>query len=362
MKKNLPIIQKLKEANLVGRGGAGYPVWQKWQAVFDSPVNTLTTEQSKIGKFVLCNCSEGEPGVSKDGFLIEKYSAEIINGMKIALDYLGAKKGYFFINETYYKKYNKILTAEIKKAGVDIELFKKPHSAGYIAGEESTLINVIEGEHAEPRLKPPYPVSCGLWGQPTLVNNVETFYDICRVMSDNYAPTRAYSILGDCLFPGVYELPISYSIAQVLETTHNFPKFDFCVQVGGDGSGEVLNHKQLNQPATGAGSLHIYSITKHKPLDLIKWWANFFLVESCGKCTPCREGTNRLALELSKPYIDWKMVGDLLTNLRDSSFCALGMSVPIPMISYIKNVVKLDKENILKILPAEKAEMCKIIN
>jgi NADH:ubiquinone oxidoreductase subunit F (NADH-binding) len=313
------IIEQLKNANLVGRGGASYPVWQKWQAVFEAPINDKTGEQgidTMAGKYVVCNCSEGEPGVLKDAYLIEKYPERIIDGMKLAIDFLGAKKGVFYLNETYHKKYKKSLLLAIKISGAPIELFKKPHSAGYIGGEETTVLNVIEGLRAEPRLRPPYPVTQGLWGQPTLVNNVETFYDVSRVIKSDYQPTRSYTILGDCLFEGVYELPNNLTINEVLRQTHNFPKFDFFVQIGGDGSGEVLNQTQLNQPASGAGTIHLYSLTKHEPINLIRNWVNFFMTESCGKCVPCREGTYRLAELLAEPRPSWQLSRLLILCLR----------------------------------------------
>lgn len=354
------LISQLKKAALVGRGGASFPVWQKWDAVFNATVNP--SEDDKQGKFVICNCSEGEPGVKKDAYLIEKYADRIIDGMKIAIDFLSAKQGIFYLNENYYKKYKHLLEKAIRTSGAPIVLFKKPHDAGYIGGEETTVLNVIEGQHAEPRLKPPYPVTHGLWSQPTLVNNVETFYDVSRVAKGDYKPTRAYTITGDCLFEDVFELPIGLTIEEVLRETHNYPKFNFFVQVGGDGSGEVLSYKQLKKPATGAGSIRVYSTIKHDPINLIRNWVNFFMGESCGKCTPCREGTYRLSEILAEPRPDWQAVRQLLTNLGDTAFCALGMSVPIPIIGYVSNVLKNDKDHEVKIMPSDKATLIKYLS
>lgn len=346
------VIAKIKQANLVGRGGACYPTHLKWEAVFQAPVDNNGSVVA--GKYVICNCSEGEPGVLKDTYFIEKYPERIIDGMKIAMDFLSAKKGIFYLNENYHKKYKKSLELAIKNSGSLIELFCKPHAAGYIGGEETTLLNVIEGKHAEPRMKPPYPVTSGLWGQPTLINNVETFVDVSRVLQGDYKATRAYTLIGDCLFEDVYELPIDYTIEKILIKTHNFPKFDFFVQVGGDGSGVVLNHKQLKVQAGGAGTIHVYSTVKHEPITLIRNWVNFFMNESCGKCVPCREGTYRLEEILAEPKPNWQVVRDLLDNLAETSFCALGMSVPVPILSYVDNVLKNDKSNSLRILPGEK--------
>ena len=339
---------------MVGRGGANYPTWQKWSAVAEAMTDKTGDVKTS---YVVCNCSEGEPGVRKDAYLIEKYPERIIDGMKIAIDFLGAEKGIFYLNEIYFKRYKKNLELAINNSGANIELFKKPHEAGYIGGEETTLLNVIEGKHAEPRLRPPYPVTHGLWGQPTLVNNVETFFDVSRVMQGDYKPTRAYTLIGDCLFEGVYELPINYTIENILRDTHNYPKFDFFVQIGGDASGEVFNHKQLKQVAGGAGTIHVYSTIKYEPIWLIRNWVNFFVQESCGKCVPCREGTYRLSEILAEPNPDWLMIRGILDNLIESSFCALGMSVPTPILGYVNNILKEDKGNTLKILPSEKQEI-----
>lgn len=361
------IIDKLKQANLVGRGGASYPVAMKWAAVAEAMAakQASDAEGDLSCGYVICNCSEGEPGVKKDAYLIEKYAARIIDGMKIAIDFLtvsdaqgkGRVKGIFYLNEEYHKKYKKQLERAIKDSGAEIELFKKPHAAGYIGGEETTLLNVIEGKHAEPRLRPPYPVTQGLWGQPTLVNNVETFLDVSRVLQGDYQATRAYTLIGDCLFEEVFELPGNFTIEQILKATHNYPKFDFFVQIGGDASGEVLNHKQLKKTVSGAGTIHIYSTIKYDPVNMIRNWVNFFMNASCGKCVPCREGTYRLSEVLVEARPNWQVVRDILDNMAESSFCALGMSVPIPIMGYVNNVLMNDKNNLLKILPSEKESM-----
>jgi len=332
------ILSKIKKANLVGRGGACFLTATKWQMVKSAPSKT---------KYVVCNCSEGEPGVRKDGYLVEKHANKVIDGMKLAMNFLAldegeAKpivKGIFYINKDYYKKYKKILETEIKKADVKIEIFVKPHSAGYIGGEESSALNVIEGKKAEPRLRPPFPTTSGLWAHPTLVNNVETFYNVSLADKDLYKKTRFCTITGDCLFEGVYEFPEDHPIDKILKETHNYPKFDFFVQVGGDGSGEVLNSKQLKQPVVGAGSIHVYSMQKHEPQKLMQSWINFFCGESCGQCTPCREGTYRLKEILAEKKPDWNTVADLLSVMTDTAFCGLGTAVPNPIISYIKNVL-----------------------
>ncbi|MCD6149516.1 hypothetical protein J7J13_01880, partial [bacterium] len=288
--------------------------------------------------YVICNAAEGEPKVFKDGYILDHYSKEVINGMKIALDFLKAEKGFIYLNSDYYRVFSKKLEKVI--GDLSIEIFKKPNNAGYIGGEETVAINAIEGKRIEPRLKPPFPPTSGLWNCPTLVNNVETFYNVSLVAKGKYKNTRFYSINGDCQNAGVFNFPEDRTIEKILRETENYPDFDFFIQAGGGASGEVLNNKQLDQPAKGAGSITIYKTSKHKSLKLMKKWLDFFLANSCGQCTPCREGVYRLRELLNEKDADWKLFSDLLDNLDESSFCGLGCVVPIPLRSYKENVMK----------------------
>ncbi len=322
------IIEKLKKSHLTGRGGGCFPVWQKWVSVHSAPGER---------KFVVCNASEGEPDVRKDLHILDKEAHRVIDGMKLAIYYLHAEKGFFYLNPLYYDRLAKLLSKAIGTA--PIEIFKKPHNAGYIGGEETSLLNTMEGGRTEPRIRPPFPVTYGLGGYPTLIHNVETFYDISLIAANAYQHKRFFSIAGDVIWAGVYELPEDMHIDKILLNTDNWPKFPFFVQVGGGASGQVLNISQLKSPATGAGSITVYSIEKHSPIALIRHWIRFFERESCGQCTPCREGTYRLneIVHSSKP--DWETFAQLLVNLKDTAFCGLGCAVPIPISSFIRNVM-----------------------
>ena len=325
------LLDKIKESQLTGKGGASFPVFKKWQVVKDAKAKK---------KYVICNASEGEPGVEKDGYILEHFPERVINGIKLAIKEVDAEKAYIFLNRKYFKKYNKRLLVHI--ANSNIELFEKPHAGGYIAGEESSLINAIEGSRIEPSKKPPFPGEKGLWGFPTLINNVETFYDISLVSTDEYKNTRFYTLSGDCPWPGVYEFSEDMTIGDVIYETKNFPKFDFFVQVGGGASGEVLNSKNLDREVGGSGSITIYSIKKHRPKELMKQWIKFFMDESCGQCAPCREGTYRLYEIIKSKNPNRHMFFSILEDLPESSFCALGRSVPVPLLSYFNNVLKND--------------------
>ncbi|MFA4833455.1 MAG: NADH-ubiquinone oxidoreductase-F iron-sulfur binding region domain-containing protein [Patescibacteria group bacterium] len=330
----MDILAKIKKAGLVGRGGASFPTADKWEAV---------KKAKGAKKYVVCNASEGEPGVAKDSYILENFGKEVVDGIKIAINFLKAERAYIYINHNYYKKFNKILAKIIGKA--PIEFFIKPIGSGYIGGEESSMLNAIEGRRIEPRLKPPFPTTSGLMRCPTLINNVETFYNISLVAANKYKKERFYTISGDCLWTGVFSFPENWTIEKILKETKNYPKFPFFVQVGGEGSGEVLNSGQLRRPASGAGSITVYSILKHKPENLIKNWLDFFLAESCGKCTPCREGVYRLREIADLPNPDWRLFADLLNNLEETSFCGLGGAVPVPVKSYTNNVLAKMPEN-----------------
>jgi len=322
------ILAKIKQAGLVGRGGACFPTATKWAMAKDAPGDK---------KYVVCNAAEGEPGVKKDGYIIKNLADKVINGINLAIDFLSAEKGIIYVNHNYHKKFAKKLDDIIGQA--PIELFIKPIGSGYIGGEESSVLNAIEGKRVEPRLRPPFPAIVGLWSCPTIINNVETFLNVSLVAAGKFKQTRFYTISGDCLWDGVYELPDNYTIERVLKETNNYPKFPFFVQVGGDASGEVLNEKQLRRKVNGAGSIRVYSIEKYKPRKIIHSWLDFFVNESCGKCTPGREGVYRLVELMKSEIIDWHLFSELLNNLDEISFCGLGQVVSIPIKSYIKNVL-----------------------
>lgn len=323
----MDILSKIKKANLIGRGGAGFPVADKWLAVKNAAGDK---------KYIVCNAAEGEPGVMKDGHILEYYSEKVIDGIKIAIDFFKAEKAYLYLNHDYYKKFNKKLAVLIKNS--KIEIFIKPIGSGYIGGEESAVLNAIEGKRIEPRLKPPFPVTNGLWGYPTLINNVETFYNISLVASGEFKNERFYTISGDCPNEGVHKLAADLTVEKILKQTMNYPRFDFFVQIGGNFSGEVFNSKQLDRPVTGAGSITVYSKQKNSFEKMIKIWLDFYINESCGKCAPCREGIYRLREIFVQEKIDWQAFYDLLEDLRETSLCALGVSATMPIKSLINNV------------------------
>jgi NADH:ubiquinone oxidoreductase subunit F (NADH-binding) len=329
------IIDKLNKAKLVGRGGACFPTGLKWEMV-KKAVDVLPANDRK--SYVVCNASEGEPGIEKDWHILVNYPDRLIDGMMLAIKYLKAEKGYIYLNPHYYKK----ISSKLKKriGTLPIVVFYKDPSAGYVGGEESSALNHIEGKRIEPRLRPPFPPTTGLWGYPTLVNNVETFYDVSLVAENKYDNKRFYTINGDCLWNGTYELPEDLTIEQILRETENYPDYEFFVQAGGDAAGEVLRSDQLGK-TIGEGSITVYSVIKHDPLELMRKWAKFFYEQSCGQCTPCREGTLRLYEVLNEDSPDWKMAAAIMENLRTTSFCGLGTAAPVAISSFVCNVLPI---------------------
>lgn len=340
----MDILSKIKQSGLVGRGGASFPVWQKWDMVKKATEGRETTRKKC---YIVCNASEGEPGVEKDGYILENWPEKVIDGIKTAIDFLKADKAFIYLNSKYYNKFNKKLNSLI--SNTSITLFIKPYDSGYIGGEESAVLNAIEiglakgeiNKKIEPRLRPPFPTTEGLWESPTLINNVETFYNINLVQSGQYKKERFYTINGDCPNEGVYLLAENYTIEHILKSTKNYPRFTFFVQVGGSASGEVLNSNQLKRSVIGSGSITVYSIEKYSYKKLIKNWLEFFCSESCGLCTPCREGLYRLKEISLKEKGDWQLLNELISNLSEASFCGLGLSAAVPIVSFIKNVLPI---------------------
>ncbi len=334
-------LQDIERAGLVGRGGAAYPVAMKWSAVLDS------LKISKRG-YVIVNGAEGEPGVAKDAHILANYTQTFLDGLLNINDFFGdekIKKIYIFLNHDYYEKYLKKIVSilsnkKFKSIAHKIEFFLKPLDSGYIGGEESTILNIIEGKRVVPRIRPPYPTTSGLKGLPTLIHNVETIYNIALLSEGLYEGKRFYTINGAARKPGVYYYPSDWDLEKVLRTSGNYPDFPFFVQIGGQASGEVLNSEQLMVPAESSASIMIYDRTTTKEDRLIKHWVEFFHNNSCGQCTACREGTYRLSEMLNSKEYDKDLFWDIVENMAETSFCALGSSLPIPLYSYYNNIKK----------------------
>lgn len=312
----MDIIDKLKKSKIVGRSGSGFSVGAKWDIIKSQKANK---------KYIICNASEGELNVFKDEYLLRNKPWEVIGGIKIALETFPKSEAYIYLRKDLYKDLGKKLRKIIGKD--KIKLFREP--GGYLCGEETTLIETIEGSRAEPRLKPPYPPQKGLWGCPTLVNNTETFYYVNKVNKGEYKNTRLICISGDTGKKGVFEMPVNWSVRKILKETDNYPKNKFFVQVGGGACGKIRAGKDLDKGMCGIGSIVVFNDKKTDSIKLMKKWAEFYKKENCGKCVPCREGFYRINEILRDPKnINWEIFREILEVMQKTSFCGLGVSAP----------------------------------
>ena len=323
----IDIIERLKASNLTGRGGANFPTWIKWDAV-----RKYQGEKT----YIIANGSEGEPAVFKDEYILKKFPAEFIKGIKIALETFTNSEAVIYLNHRYYDRYKKSLERHSK--GLPIKYFRK--TARYIAGDETALLSHVEGKRDEPRVKPPYPAEAGLYGMPTLINNIETYYRIYEIVHDKYSAKTFFSISGDIKKPGVYEFAVDCQVDKVLKESGNYPKVDFFIQYGGGAAGAIYLPQELEAVLPGAASIVVYNLKKTDPYWLMERWATFYAAENCDKCTPCREGSNRILQMMRSRHLDFKILGDLFNALEQTSFCPLGRGMSAPYKTLINKVIK----------------------
>jgi NADH:ubiquinone oxidoreductase subunit F (NADH-binding) len=331
------ILEKLEKAEILGRGGAAFPAHRKWQRVKGA---------GDTQKYLVCNASEGELGVKKDFYILDNFLEDVFKGMIVAMDFLDTEEAYININSDYYQKLrSKIdpMVEQWKNKGYTFNIFQEEPS--YIGGESSTLLNAIEGKRSQPSDRQPSNSINGINGHPTLIHNVETLYDIALVAEDRYENKRFYTLGGQASNPGVYYLPKDWTVERVLQETNNYPTLGFFVQVGGGASGVVWGQEQIKiEAAIGCASVEVYPLNMD-PKELLLKWFRFYEQQSCGKCTPCREGSYQLRkLVEDNQNIPWASILDITQNMKITSFCALGMSLAKPIESYLKNVLKMDKD------------------
>ena len=352
------ILFEIKDSGLKGRGGAGFPVSTKWM---------LTAAANAEQKFIVCNADEGEPGTFKDRVLLLEYPWLVFEGMIIAGYTVGAKEGIVYLRAeySYLQVFLEDYLDELRKenllgkniCGKDFEFdIKIILGAGaYVCGEETALIESLEGHRGEPRNRPPFPVNTGYLGSPTSVNNVETLASVPHIImkgSDWYKKfgtgkstgSKLLSVSGDCKYPGVYEVSWGTTLNEILEFTG--AENTKAMQIGG-ASGVCLPASEFHRTlayediATG-GSVMIFNKDRDM-LEVLKNFMEFFVEESCGQCTPCRignvkllEGVEMIAKDEYTPeYID-KLI-DLGKTMQIASKCGLGQTSPNPFISILEN-------------------------
>ena len=313
------IIDLVKDANLRGRGGAGFPTGTKWSFVVPGP--------SADGgvKYLVCNGDEMEPGTFKDRYLISMNPHSLIEGMIIGAYAIGAEKAYVFLRGEYFEPKAKLERAleEAKAAGYlgqgifgsDFNLDLRIHSSGgrYICGEETALLNALEGKRAQPRNKPPFPPASGAWGRPTIVNNVETFCNVAPIIrngADWYrglgltedAGTKIYGVSGRVNKPGLWELPIGTPIREIVDEHAGGMRDGYKLRglLPGGASTDFLveehfdlamDYGTIQAAGSRMGTGTMILMDDHIcPVDMSRNLQHFFAQESCGFCTPCREG------------------------------------------------------------------------
>lgn len=353
------LIDEVKRSGLRGRGGAGFNAGMKWSFVPDAPV-----------KYVVCNLDEGEPGTYKDRIICEKNAQALLEGMAICGHAIGSDQGYIYCRGEYpfVVELLKNAIASAKSSGVlegfDIEV--RMGAGAYVCGEETALIESIEGHRGEPRFKPPFPGVEGLWAAPTVVNNVETFACLPYILvngaawfagigAEKYPGTKVLTLTGDINNPTYFEVPTNYTLRDVIYKLgggiKNGKKFK-AVQVGGT-SGAFIPEQNLDTPidfdsmgamgaALGSGAVLVLDETRDI-VDVVTRISKFFEHESCGKCNPCREGTFRCREIMEKlnsgkgSEKDMDNILLLSKVMQKAALCGLGQAAPIPIESTIKH-------------------------
>ena len=356
------VLKLVQDSNLKGRGGAGFPTGLKWK---------LAAESADKEKFVVCNADEGEPGTFKDRVLLTEYLVLVFEGMVIGGFAIGAEKGFLYLRGEY-KSFILSIEKELErmrkdgalgkdilgKKGFNFDIEIRIGAGAYICGEETALIESMEGQRGEPRNRPPFPVDTGYYRHPTTVNNVETFAIITHLAAkgvswfksigtEKSVGSKLLSISGDCKKPGVYEVPFGITIKQIIKMSG--AENTKAVQVGG-ASGVCVSKKEFNRSisyedlSTG-GSIIIFNEERNL-LDAVKNFLTFFEEESCGQCTPCREGIPVLieAVDLlRKGECTQEYLKDLFSlgeTMQLASKCGLGQSCPNAFLSVLNNFKK----------------------
>ena len=354
------VIRELTEAKLLGRGGAAFPTGRKWDAVSKVPVRP---------HYLVCNADESEPGTFKDRVLMEGDPFAVVEAMTIAALATGCDQGYLYVRVEYPLARRRIehaiaeartrgvLGDDIEGTGAHFDIEVRRGAGAYICGEETALFNSIEGKRGEPRNKPPFPVQVGLFGKPTLVNNVETLVNVLDILNEGSAAfarigtsdstgTRLFCLSGHVRAPGLYEVPMGTTLRALVELAGGLREGRTlrAVLLGG-AAGSFVTEAQLDVPLSfegtraigatlGSGAVIVLDDTAELEQLLLRI-ARFFRDESCGQCVPCRVGTVRQEEALtrilgerdkSRRESDITLLTDIAQAMRDASICGLGQT------------------------------------
>lgn len=372
LKEQIPpqqIIEELKLSALRGRGGAGFPTGLKW-----SFINRSSPGQ----KYVVCNSDEGEPGTCKDRDILRYNPHQLIEGMAIAGYTMGATVGYNYIRGEFWEPFERVEAAlqeayeagllgkNIFDSGVDFDLHNHLGAGAYICGEETALLNSLEGKKGQPRFKPPFPANFGLYGKPTTINNTETYASVPVIMEKggdwflklgkpNNGGTKCFSISGHVNNPGNYEVPLGTPFKTLLKLAGGLRKGRRLKAVIPGGSsmpvipGEMMmkldmDFDSIQKAGSGLGSGAVIIMDDTTCMvDVLYRLSEFYMDESCGQCTPCREGTGWLVRILHKIKSGHAEPGDLeqlvkvANGIEGRTICALGEAAAWPVQSFVKH-------------------------
>jgi len=351
------IIEEVTASSLLGRGGAGFPCGLKWR---------LARENSGDEKFLICNADEGEVGTFKDRYILEHDPFTLIEAIAIAGFAVGAKKAYLYLRAEYHYLFDLLLHAirqANEKGFLDhLEIDLREGAGAYMCGEESGLMNSIEGMRGEARYKPPFPPSIGLWENPTVINNVETLMNIPTIIlngsqwfkkmgTEKSKGTKVFSVSGDVERPGVYEVELGSKLEELVIELASAKNVKM-VQVGG-ATGRMIPQSMIDTPLSyetllGSGAVTVYGEGRDV-IDVMYRNMQFLAEESCGKCTPCREGTEAMVEVLERlangegVKDDMEVIEDLSSVMTLSSLCGLGQAASVPVLDTL-NYFRKDYE------------------
>ena len=362
------VIDVVTKSGLRGRGGAGFPTGKKW---------SFAKAEVNDQKYIVCNADEGDPGAFMDRSILEGDPHCVLEAMAIAGFAIGANQGYIYVRAEYPIAVQRLKIA-IKQAreygllgdnilgtGFKFDIDIRLGAGAFVCGEETALLESIEGKRGQPRVKPPYPATAGLWGKPTLINNVETYANIAQIIlkgsdwfssigTENSKGTKVFALGGNVNNIGLVEVPMGTTLREIVyDIGGGIPNGrDFkAAQTGGPSGGCIpkehldtpIDYESLKQIGSmmGSGGLIVMDDTKCM-VSLAKFYLQFTVSESCGKCTPCRIGTKRMLEILEKlcsgegEEYDIYKLEKLAANIQKSSICGLGQSAPNPVISTLK--------------------------
>jgi NADH:ubiquinone oxidoreductase subunit F (NADH-binding) len=333
------VIQKLKDAEVLGKGGAAFPAWQKWEGCGDAEGDL---------KYVICNSSEGELGVFKDLYIWRNHMADVFRGIDYATQFLGNSEVYIHINRSYLKELQPQLYTFINDRRWKMTFNINIEEDCYVGGEASALMNIIETGIAQPKSRANRTVVKGLFEKPTLMHNVETLYDVALVLDGSYDHCRFSGIFGDVDERKVIRHGVKTTISGIFEKNGIDPHFDYFVQVGGSASGLVLNQSQLSENIMiGVGSIEIFDKNKNNLLTFLRRLGNFYQKEACGKCMGKKfaTGLNEYIETLKSEQDAINNISTILGFVEDmnkKTFCKLCKSLKQPVVSYCKNILNMD--------------------